>query len=175
LRSFHEMTDGFDAPRSLSATGGILLGADWHFDVTRPGIGLYGGRPFVQAQPVAHLHVPVIQCRDVGPGESVGYGNTWIARDTARIATIGAGYADGLLRTMGPQASVMADGMRCPVRGRISMDLIAVDVTELGHDPELVEVLGGTYGVDALADWAGSIGYEILTSLGGRYDRRYIA
>ncbi len=81
--AFRDMTDGVAAPRSLAATGGIHLGPDYHFDVTRPGIGLYGGMPFVDALPVAHLAIPVIQTRDVAPGETVGYGNTWTASSPA--------------------------------------------------------------------------------------------
>jgi alanine racemase len=173
LRIFREMTDGIDAPRSLSATGGILLGPEYHFDITRPGIGLYGGLPFEEAQPVAFLEIPVIQIRDVGPGESVGYGNTWVARTDTRIATIAAGYADGIIRAMGPKAHVYAGGTRCKILGRISMDLIAVDVSALKHAPDWVELLGKHQSVDTLADAAGTIGYEILTSLGDRYTRHY--
>ncbi|MGY9046235.1 hypothetical protein P775_09605 [Puniceibacterium antarcticum] len=174
LNVFRQMTDGIDAPRSLSATGGILLGPDYHFDVTRPGIGMYGGLPFLDAQPVAHLHIPVIQTREVDAGESVGYGNTWVARHPTRVATIAAGYADGILRAMGPKAYVFADETRCKILGRISMDLICVDVSELDAVPDMVELLGVHQGVDSIAETAGTIGYEILTSLGGRYERRYI-
>ncbi|KMK67343.1 alanine racemase [Puniceibacterium sp. IMCC21224] len=174
LEVFRVMTEGIDAPLSLAATGGILLGSDYHFDVTRPGIGLYGGLPFVDALPVVTLEIPVIQTRDVEPGESVGYGNTWFAEMPTRVATIAAGYADGILRAMGPAAHVYADGNRCKVLGRISMDLIAVDVTDLDADPQSVELLGRHQLVDTLADAAGTIGYEILTSLGARYQRRYI-
>ncbi|SIS91009.1 alanine racemase [Roseivivax lentus] len=171
--AFREMTDGLDAPRSLAATGGILLGPDYHFDLARPGIGLYGGLPFIDARPVVYLDIPVIQVRDVAPGESVGYGNSWIARKPTRVATISAGYADGVLRAMGPEAHVYAGETRCKVLGRISMDLIAVDVTALAAPPEQVELLGRHQSIDTLADWAGTIGYEILTSLGARYARRY--
>ncbi|WP_306132397.1 alanine racemase [Roseivivax marinus] len=174
LRVFREMTDDIDAPRSLSATGGILLGPDYQFDVARPGIGLYGGLPFVDAVPVAHLDVPVIQVRDVAPGESVGYGNTWIAERPSRIATIAAGYADGLHRIMGPEAWVYAGESRCKVVGRVSMDLIGVDVTDAGTVPDAVEVLGRHQSIDTVADAAGTIGYEILTALGPRYRRRYV-
>ena len=104
LRVFNEMTDGIEVPRSLAATGGSLLGAAYHFDLTRPGVGLYGGLPFVDATPVVTLDVPVIQVRDIGPGESVGYGNAFVARDAMRVATVSAGYADGLLRCMGARA-----------------------------------------------------------------------
>jgi alanine racemase len=173
LQAFVEMTEGCDVPRSLSATGGILLGPDYHFDVTRPGIGMYGGLPFEQAQPVAHISLPVIQVRDVEPGESVGYGNTWVAQVPSRIATVAAGYADGIHRAMGPKTSLFVGDEACPVRGRISMDLIGVDVTHLDEAPKSLELLNAGQTVDMLADNAGTIGYEILTSLGARYRRRY--
>lgn len=173
LRAFTEMTDGIEAPRSLAATGGVLLGPEYHFDVTRPGIGVYGGLPFLDAQPVAHVHVPVIQTREVMAGETVGYGNTWTAERPTRVATIAAGYADGILRSMSRKAHMWADETRCPVLGRISMDLIGVDVTDAAEEPETLELLGAHQSIDTLADWAGSIGYEILTSLGARYARTY--
>ena len=174
LRVFRELTDDLDVPRSLSATGGILLGPDYHFDLCRPGIGLYGGMPFVDAHPVASLDIPIIQVRTVEPGESVGYGNSWVARNTTHVATIAAGYADGIIRAMGPKAYVFAGETRCKILGRISMDLIGIDVTNVQDIPETVELLGRHQSVDTLADAAGTIGYEILTSLGARYDRRYI-
>ena len=173
LDAFLEMTDGIGAPRSLAATGGILLGEDYHFEMTRPGIGLYGGAPFADAQHVVTLDVPVIQTREIAPGETVGYGNSWTAEAPARIATISAGYADGLHRIMGPKISFHADGVPCPVRGRISMDLIGVEVTHLDEDPASLQVLGAHQGVDDLAQAAGTIGYEILTALGRRYVRKY--
>ncbi len=174
LNQFQKMTDGIDVPRSLAATGGILLGPQYHFDMVRPGIGMYGGMPYVDAQPVAALDIPVIQIRDVEAGESVGYGNNWVARNPSRIATIAAGYADGVLRNMGPKARVWAGETRCNVVGRISMDMIGVDVTACKEEPTSIELLGIHQSVDTLADWAGTIGYEILTSLGNRYDRCYI-
>jgi alanine racemase len=173
LRAFREMTDGIDAPRSLAQTGGILLGAGYHFDVTRPGIGVYGGLPFADALPVVSLKIPVIQVRDVAPGETVGYGNTFTATRPTRLATISAGYADGIIRAMGPKASLYAGETRCPVAGRVSMDLITVDVTDAPEVPDTLELLGQHQGIDALADWAGTIGYEILTALGPRYRRVY--
>ena len=173
LAAFREMTDGIDAPRSFSATGGILLGPDYHFDMTRPGVGLYGGLPFVDAQPVVSLEIPVIQTRDVLPGETVGYGNSWTATAPTRVATIAGGYADGIHRAMGPAAHVWAGETRCKILGRISMDLIAVDVTGLSEVPDHVELIGLHQGIDTLADWAGTIGYEVLTSFGARYDRSY--
>ena len=174
LATFRDMTDGINAPRSLAATGGTLLGADYHFDMTRPGIGLYGGLPFLDALPVVRVDVPVIQIRDVSPGETVGYGNTWCAQGETRVATIATGYADGILRAMGPDASLWAGETRCKVLGRISMDMISVDVSGCAELPETLELIGPHQSVDTLANWAGTIGHEIMTSLGARYDRRYI-
>ncbi|NRB04350.1 MAG: alanine racemase, partial [Rhodobacteraceae bacterium] len=117
--------------------------------------------------------LPVIQVRDVAEGETVGYGNTWTAQRASRIATVSGGYADGLIRAAGPNAILHAGDTACPVVGRISMDLIGVDVTDVAEMPPELEILGRHQSVDALADMAGTIGYEILTSLGGRYARTY--
>ncbi|WP_372884783.1 alanine racemase [Shimia sp.] len=173
LALFRELTDGLGVPRSLSATGGILLGEDYHFDLCRPGVGLYGGLPFVDATPVTRLDIPVIQTRSVLPGESVGYSNTWIAERPSRIATIAAGYADGIIRAMGEKAWLHSGDTPCKVVGRISMDMIGVDVTDLPEEPASLQLLGRHQSVDTLADAAGTIGYEILTSMGARYGRRY--
>lgn len=174
LAAFRDMTDGIDAPRSLAATGGILLGAAYHFEVTRPGVGLYGGRPFGDARPVVTLDIPVIQCRSLAPGETVGYGNDFTAPRPIRIATVSAGYGDGIHRIMGPHTVLHAGGRACPVAGRISMDLICADVTALDEDPDRLQLLGPRQSIDTLADNAGTIGYEILTALGARYTRRYV-
>ncbi len=172
LRAFIEMTDGV-ARRSLAATGGTLLGPEYHFELVRPGIGLYGGLPFKDAAPVVRLSAPVVQTRAVRPFETVGYGNSWTADVERQIATIAAGYADGLIRAMGAGATVYAGDIACPVVGRVSMDLITVDVTHLDTVPDALEILGPHQGVDDLAATAGTIGYEILTSLGHRYARRF--
>ena len=173
LRTFRDMTDGVSHRRSLAATGGILLGPEYHFDLVRPGVGLYGGLPYADATPVVRLTAPVIQVRTVRPFETVGYGNTWTATVETEVATIAAGYADGLFRAMAPDAHVYAGDTPCKVIGRVSMDLVTVDVSHLDDVPDTLEILGAHQGVDDLAAAAGTIGYEILTSLGQRYDRRY--
>ena len=173
LRTFREMTDGIDVPRSLSATGGILMGEDYHFDVTRPGIGVYGGMPFADAQRVVELLVPVIQTREVTPGESVGYGNAWVARVPTRVATLSAGYADGVHRALAQKGYFWAGETRCKILGRVSMDLITVDVTAVKEMPRHLELLGPHQTIDKVADAIGTIGYEVLTSLGSRYARTY--
>lgn len=173
LRAFHAMTDGTGLPRSLAATGGILLGPRYHFDLTRPGIGLYGGRPHFAAHPVVSLTLPVIQTREVEPGESVGYGCTWTADRPAVIATVQGGYADGLPRTLSNKAQLWDGDVPCPLVGRVSMDVITVDVSHLAEIPRELSILGPQQPVDILAEVAGTIGYELLTALGARYSRRY--
>lgn len=173
LDQFHLMTDGISVPRSLAATGGILLGPEYHFDMVRPGVGLYGGQPFADAQPVAYLDLPVIQIREVEAGETVGYGNSWTARRPSKIATVSGGYADGLIRAIGAGAQLYHGSQTVPVVGRVSMDLITADVTDLHDLPGALSILGPDQTVDDLAARAGTIGYEILTSLGARYQRRY--
>lgn len=175
LRLFKEMTSGIDVRRSLAATGGILLGSDYHFDMCRPGVGLYGGEPFDEAKAVVTLDLPVIQVRDVAKGETVGYSNTWTATRPSRIATVAAGYADGLHRALGRGIELYAGKTACPVVGRVSMDLITVDITDLDHEPDALQMLNRLQTVDDLAEAAGTIGYEILTSLGQRYRRTYVS
>ncbi|MCU0902358.1 MAG: alanine racemase [Tabrizicola sp.] len=173
LRTFHEMTDGTGLPRSLAATGGILLGPRYHFDLTRPGVGLYGGLPYAAAVPAVTLSLPVIQTREVAPGEAVGYGCTWVADKPSVIATVAAGYADGLPRTLSGKAQLWDGDTPCPLVGRVSMDMITVDITHLPDVPKSLDILGLMQGIDALADIAGTIGYELLTAFGPRYTRRY--
>ncbi|MEL6916006.1 MAG: alanine racemase [Pseudomonadota bacterium] len=173
LDAFGEMTRGVAETRSLAATGGILLGSDFHFDLTRPGIGLYGGAPFADAAPVVRLSLPVIQVRGVAVEETVGYGNIWKAERESRIATVSGGYADGLIRAVGRSANLYAEGRACRLVGRVSMDLITVDVTDLPEVPDTLDILCPEQRIDDLATSAGTIGYEILTALGARYTRRY--
>jgi len=175
LDAFRRMTDGLGVPRSLSATGGILLGEDYHFDLTRPGIGLYGAAPFTTGRPAIRLDLPVVQIRTLQTGEVVGYGNSWQATRPSRIATLSAGYADGLPRALSHKAVFWHDNLPCPLVGRVSMDLITVDITDLPEDPDYLTLIGHSQSVDDLATQAGTIGYEILTSLGPRYARRYLS
>jgi alanine racemase len=173
LAAFRRMTDGLPVRRSLAATGGILLGPDYRFDLTRPGIGLYGCLPFTAAEPVVRLSLPVVQTFAVAPGDTVGYGATWTASAPARLATVAGGYADGLLRALSHKGNLWHGDTPCPILGRVSMDLITVDVTHLPVPPAALDILGPHQTPDALAGAAGTIGYEILTALGARYTRRY--
>lgn len=173
LGAFIEMTEGINVPRSLSATGGTLMGPLYHFDMVRPGIGLYGGRPFEAARPVLRLRLPVIQTRLVKAGEIVGYSMTWTAKHDSIIATVSGGYADGLIRSMSNKATLFAGATPCPLVGRVSMDLLTIDISHLTEVPDYLDILGTSQGVDDLADVSGTIGYELLTQLGGRYERTY--
>ena len=172
LAVFRALTDGVEVPRSIAATGGVLLGEAYHFDITRPGIGLYGGAPFTDARPVVRLSLPVIQTREVVAGEAVGYGRSWTAEAPVRIATVAAGYADGILRALSNRIALYHGNTPCPLRGRVSMDLLTVDISHLPEVPETLDILCPAQGIDVLADAAGTIGYEILTALGTRYTRR---
>jgi len=170
---------------SLAASSGIFLGPDWHFDLVRPGAALYGINPTPGApnpmQPVVRLQARVIQTRNVEAGTAVGYGARFIANRPTRIALLAAGYADGLLRH-GTGAHARLPGhpaVPLPIIGRISMDSIAIDVTDL---PETsippgtpIDLIGPDNTLEALAEACDTIGYEILTALGQRYHRTYIA
>jgi alanine racemase len=187
LATFREIASVFSGvPASLSNSSGIFLGAPFLFDLVRPGAALYGINPTPEAdspvQPVVELKARVVRIREVERGESVGYGATWTTRRPTRLAIVSAGYADGYFRAGGSNdgtrgADVVVAGKRCPVAGRISMDLMAIDVTDLeknavrrGH---LVTLIGEGITVDELAHHFGTIGYEVLTSLGPRYARVY--
>jgi alanine racemase len=173
-------------PASLANSSGIFLGASYQFDLVRPGAALYGVNPTPEAdnpmRPVVELKVRIIQTRNVERGDSVGYGATWTARRPTRLAIISAGYADGYFRAASSNdgtrgAEVVIAGKRCPVAGRVSMDLIAVDITDLPHNAarrgHLATLIGDGITVDELAHHFGTIAYEVLTSLGRRYQRAY--
>ena len=173
LNTFRTLTDKINVKKSLAATGGILLGPEYHFDLTRPGIGIYGCSPMKNCLPVLKIDIPVIQIRDIKSGETVGYGNTWTSTSKKRIATISAGYADGIFRVVGQRTKLYFKEIGCPIVGRISMDLIGVDITSLNMDPDKLELINSLQTVDKIAEGAGTIGYEFLTSLGHRYNRKY--
>ena len=170
---------------SMANSAGLFLPQRPFYDLARPGYALYGGNPTPDApnpmRAVVTLRAPIIQTREIGVGESVGYNAQWSARRVSRLATIGVGYADGLLRAlMGTDARMggeaMVGGVRCPFAGRVSMDLTVIDVTDVpgGVRPgDMVELLGAAITVDDMAARAGTIGYEILTNLGRRYARSY--
>ena len=173
-------------PASLANSSGIFLGSEFRHDLVRPGIALYGGNPVAPGAnpmlPVAHLEGTVLQVREIQAGESVGYGATWRATRQTRIAVLGAGYKDGVPRSLSSRATngpaqAWIGGRRCPVIGRISMDMMAVDVTEVPVDRcrrgTRAELIGRNIAIDETAEWAGTISYELLTRLGQRFTRLY--
>jgi alanine racemase len=188
VAAFREIARLFaGVPASLANSSGIFLGPQYPFDLVRPGAALYGVNPTPEAdnpmQPVVELKARIVQTRSIDKGESVGYGATWTARRPTRLAIVSAGYADGYFRAGSSNdgtrgAEVIVAGTRCPVAGRVSMDLLAIDITALpshaavrrGH---LATLIGEGITVDELAHHFGTIGYEVLTSLGDRYNRIY--
>ena len=169
------------APQSLANSAGIFLGPAYTFDIVRPGIALYGANPVPSgANPMAevfHLQGRIIQVRRVDSPETVGYGAAFSVTVPTRIATVAAGYADGYLRSASGRGAAMIGGVRAPIIGRVSMDLITLDVTAVPESVAIpgagVSLIGGGISVDDVASAAGTIPYEILTSLGPRYGRVY--
>ena len=164
--------------RSFANSGGVFLGADYGFDASRPGICLYGGgpegRPDDRIRPVATLTAEVLQVREIRAGESVGYSRGFVADAPRRVATVAAGYADGVLRSYSPAGQVQVGGALRPIVGRVSMDVCAVDVTGLEvavGDP--VELFGPNRALDDAAAAAGTVAWELLTSVGPRVTRLY--
>jgi len=172
---------------SLANSAGILLGRAYAYDLVRPGIALYGGKPSRQGEnpfhPVVHLKGRILQVRNVAPGETVGYGATRTLHETARVAVVSVGYADGFFRSLstgdGETGLVVYLGAHAaPILGRVSMDLITIDVTgvpeEISCRGAWVELIGPNVSAQDMAHHAGTIDYEVLTNLGRRAARRYI-
>jgi alanine racemase len=175
------------APASLANSAGILLGRAYHYDLVRPGIALYGGKASRTSAnrfaPVVQLAGRILQVRAAAAGETVGYGATRALNRPSRIATLAVGYADGFFRSLS-----VADGKQglqvylgphpAPLLGRVSMDLITVDVTDVPAEHARrgawVELIGKQIPAHHLAAHAGTIDYEVLTNLGARAKRRYI-
>ncbi|MGC1464993.1 MAG: alanine racemase [Pseudolabrys sp.] len=173
-------------PSSLANSSGVFLGSAAHCDMVRPGVALYGVNPTPgRSNPmraVVELRGRIVQVRTVQRGETVGYDATWTAKRTTRIAITAVGYADGYLRAASatddiPGGSAIVAGKRCMLAGRISMDLLAIDITDLpdgaGRRGDMATLIGDEITIDDLANAAGTIGYEVLTGLGRRYHRAY--
>jgi len=188
LLAFETLTALFPGvPRSLAASDGLMLGSQYHFDLVRPGYALYGGQASqsnpAPVLPAVSVSARVLAVHDVPPGETVGYSATWRATRPSRIATIAAGYADGIPRSASapdgrPGGHVVIAGTLAPIVGRVSMDLITVDVTELPADAvrvgDFADLIGRGLSIEDAGYSAGTIGYEILTRLGLRFARVYI-
>lgn len=180
FRNFMRSMPG--APASLANSSGIFLGPDYHFDLLRPGAALYGINPLPGQPnpmlPVVSLHARILQTRRIDAFQTVGYGGAWRSARPSRIATIALGYADGYFRTLIHRTHVYLAGHRVPVIGRISMDLVTIDVTDIPENESqlgaTVEVLGRNVTAEDLADHARTNAYEVMTALGRRYARLYV-
>ncbi len=181
LKKFNAARKLFPAARaSLANSAGIFLDRCYHFDLARPGCALYGINPTLGKNPVKHvvtLRAPILMLRTVTEPGTVGYGGTAKVKKGARIATVPAGYADGILRQLSNKGEAVVAGKKVPYLGRVSMDLITLDVSEIPEkmleNAPYAELLGPDYDVNAMARDAGTIGYEILTRLGSRFHRIY--
>lgn len=176
-RRFLDATSNYpNIPRSLAATSGILRGEDYHFDLTRPGIGLFGGARFENMRNVVTLSLPVRQIRDISAGETIGYDGTYRVEKPMRVATLAGGYADGILRSLSNRNCPLLaeDGTLCPLIGRVSMDSITVDISALTYPPKSLDLYSDRHSVLDVARYADTISYELLTSLGNRFSRKYI-
>lgn len=170
------------ARASLANSSGIFLGSAFHFDLARPGAALYGVAPIAgkpnPMRPVIRLQGKVVQTRTVQAQTAVGYCHTWTAPQQSGIATVAVGYADGYRRSLSNRGQAHFEGHRLPLVGNVSMDTITIDVSDVPEgkirEGSLIDLIGPQHGVDEAAACAGTIGYEILTSLGNRYARRYI-
>lgn len=186
LAAFHAMRALLpDIPASLANSAGILLGSEYHFDLVRPGIALYGGTAVAgvpsPTRAVATVEARIVQIRHAEAGDTVGYGATETIARPSRIAIVAAGYGDGYHRLAGssdkrPGARVFLRGRHARLIGRVSMDLIAIDVTDVAgaERGDWIELFGPNVPVDEVAECAGTIGYELLTGIGRRYARTYI-
>jgi alanine racemase len=179
-------------PASLCNSSGIFLPQRPHFDLVRPGYALYGGNPTPDRenpmQPIVRLEGRIIQLRTAETGETVGYNAQWTVGRRRRLATVSVGYADGYPRAASATdakrdaqiatGEAIVAGLRCPFAGRVSMDLIAIDVSDVPEGAvrrgDLVTLIGDDLTIDEVGRRAGTIGYEVLTSLGRRYARRYL-
>ncbi|WP_455373515.1 alanine racemase [Limibacillus halophilus] len=168
-------------PASFANSAGIFLGPEYHGELARPGVALYGvnptpGRPNPMRQ-VVTLEGRILQVRSIDAPQTVGYGATYRAEGPRRIATVGVGYADGYLRSLSGRGRGFCGGVEAPMTGRVSMDLSAFDVTDVSEGSaragEWMELIGAQVTIDEVAEAAGTIGYELLTDLGRRYSRVY--
>jgi alanine racemase len=165
-----------DATASLAASAGAFLAPDYHFDLIRPGVSLYGGGPCEtpddRIAPVVTLEAPILQTRELRPGDSVGYGRAFVAHRPMRIGLVAAGYTDGVIRRSMGKAGAFIDGAPAPVL-IVSMDLIAVDLSACPHARagDMVELLGANALLDNLAIAAGSVAHECLVRLSARAER----
>ncbi|SFG53210.1 alanine racemase [Methylobacterium gossipiicola] len=167
-------------PASFANSSGVYLGASAHHDLLRPGYALFGGNPTPgrpnPMRPVVRLDAAIVQVRTVTGGETAGYNARWTADGPRRLATLSLGYADGYPRSASGRGAALVNGVRCPMVGLISMDLVILDVTDAPEPKrgDTALIIGDSLDIDTVGRAAGTIGYEILTGLGSRYVRHYV-
>ena len=159
--------------KSISASHGTLLGSEYHFDMVRPGIGLYGGLKTNGLKQVIQIKVPVLQDFVIDKDMQVGYNFTYRAKKTMKVATLAMGYADGLPRTLSNRGKLFSGNKSCPIIGRISMDLVTVDISSLPDTPDYLTIFSPEYHVDNFAKDCQTISHEVLVNLGERIKRVY--
>ena len=148
-------------PKSISASHGTLLGSEYHFDMVRPGIGLYGGLKTNGLKQVIQIKVPVLQDFVIDKDMQVGYNFTYKAKKTMKVATLAMGYADGLPRTLSNKGKLFSGNKSCPIIGRISMDLVTVDISSLPDTPDHLTIFSPEYHVDNFAKDCRTISHEV--------------
>jgi len=183
LERFNELRQSLPpAPTSIGNSAGALLGPEFAGDMARVGIALFGGNPYQEAsipvRPVLRVQSRILQLREIREETTVGYGATYSAQAGTRIATVGIGYADGYPWSLGNRGIAAINGHRVPVVGRISMDLITLDVSgvpdKFVQPGDMVDLIGPDISLEEVAELAGTISYEILTGLGQRASRTFL-
>lgn len=183
--AFKAISQSFpNIPKCLANSFGVFRSDQYHLDIARPGMALYGLNPKPEEnnpmRPVVKLSVPILQVREALNGETAGYNATYRFDKKSKLAIVPLGYADGFLRSLSSAGALYWKNIRCPIRGRVSMDLTIVDLSDVPENDlpsagDMMEVIGTNQSADDLAANAGTIGYEILTSLSRRYKRKYIS
>ena len=175
LNKFKEVINNFpNVRKSLAASHGIFINNKYHFDLTRPGVALFGGVKDRNILNVVNIELPVLQTHFLNVGEGIGYGLTYCSKEKKKVATLAGGYADGLTRNFSNIGFLYHKKIPCPILGRISMDLVTVDITHLKEEPKKLTFIGIEQTINDLSDIANTISHEILINLGNRYTKKYI-
>ena len=175
LTKFKEATLNFPlAKKSLAASHGIFINDNYHFDLTRPGIALFGGIRNSNILNVVNIELPVLQTHFLNPGEGIGYGLTYVCKEKKKVATLAGGYADGLTRNFSNVGFLYHNKIPCPILGKISMDLVTVDISHLNQEPDKLTFVGKNQTINDLSDATKTISHEILINFGNRFSRKYV-
>ena len=175
LNKFREIIINFpSAKKSLAASDGIFINNNYHFDLTRPGIGLFGGIRNSNILDVVNIELPVLQTHFLNPGDGVGYGLTYVCKEKKKVATLAGGYADGLTRNFSNIGFLYHNKIPCPILGKVSMDLVTVDISHLNQVPEKLTFVGQNQTINDLSYISKTISHEILINIGNRFSKQYV-